>query len=222
MPDIHQPYLRPYVEAMQRHGLSTQALLWINEGTQRLRFDALVRAIDLTGRRVLDAGCGRADLLDYLLGRNMTPAHYIGLEALDEFLIDARRRFAEQHEIAQFIAGDFVTRPAGLFVGADVIVFSGSLNTLSVDDFHGVLRRAFEAASVAVAFNFLSSGELAGAPYLAWHRRAAVEAFGRSIGAARIHSIADYMNGDCTCVFERPAAAEDLGNSSSQREVGDK
>ena len=143
---------------------------------------------------MLDAGCGRADLMGYLVEKSIRPAEYIGLEAVDTLASQAQSR---HYPGARVIRGDFVREPLKLFVGADVIVFSGSLNTLPPDAFYATLRHAFEAATEAVVFNFLCSPALAGQDYLVWHHDQKVLTFAQSLGGD-VQTICDYLPGDCT------------------------
>src|SRR3982751_195878 len=76
-------YLDPYLRAAKLHGSGFSSLLWACPETQAARFDALVRAIDLSGRKVLDVGCGRGDLMDFLTVRGVRISEYIGIEAVD-------------------------------------------------------------------------------------------------------------------------------------------
>jgi hypothetical protein len=193
-------YLEPYLQAASRHGGSFGALLWASPRSQATRFHALTRAYRFKGKSVLDAGCGRADLLDYLVESGQGPGHYVGLEAV-EVLADA----AEQRHPAgkaMIVRADFVSEPIRMFVGADVVVFSGSLNTLQQGEFERTLRVAFEAATEALVFNFLSSPRLAGAKHLLWHR---VEDVCRLVGGMTrdYWVIDDYMEGDATVVARR-------------------
>ena len=189
-----QPYLEPYEQAARRYGAGFSALLWASPKTQRARFDAIRRAYDPTGKSILDAGCGRADYLDFLRAREVEVADYVGLEAVEALAAAAE---AKRHPNARILRGDFVRDPARLFVGADVIVFSGSLNTLDEGAFYETLRRAWDAATEAVVFNFLCSAALAGKAYLTWHHRERVEAFARRT-AAEVVVLDDYLQGDCT------------------------
>jgi SAM-dependent methyltransferase len=189
-----QSYLQPYLRAARQFGAGFSALLWASPKTQRARFDAIRRAYDPEGKSVLDAGCGRADYMEFLLARDVRPADYIGLEAV-ETLADAAQ--AKKFPNTRIVRGDFVREPAKLFVGADVIVFSGSLNTMDEATFYEILRRAYDATAEAVVFNFLSSSALAGRAYLTWHSRERVEAFARRT-AADVHVLEDYLQGDCT------------------------
>src|SRR5688572_17071072 len=158
-----QTYLKPYIEAASQYGDGFSSLLWASPRTQAARFDAIARLYDMRDRRVIDAGCGRADLLDFLVGRGIRPAHYLGIEAVDELAAAAIRKGLPQSEI---IHGDFVTNPQYLRVGTDVIVFSGSLNTLDAAQFQTALDVAWESTKEALVFNFLSAAHLANAKWL--------------------------------------------------------
>src|SRR2546423_14466740 len=76
-----EDYLTPYREAASRHGDRFGSLLWASPRTQAARFDAICRLAHLAGKRVLDAGCGRADLMDFMISRGIEPAEYVGIEA---------------------------------------------------------------------------------------------------------------------------------------------
>lgn len=197
---VDESYLAPYLQASRRHGAGFESLLWASPATQRARFEAIRSGIDLNGKNVLDAGCGRADLMEFLLERNVYPAQYIGLEAVDA-LADAAE--ARRYPNSRIIRGDFVRDPARLFVGADIILFSGSLNTLQSSDFYRVLGRAWDAAAEAVIFNFLCSPALAGKDYLVWHRPEHVRQFALGI-CADVRVISDYLPGDCTIAVVKP------------------
>jgi len=47
-----------------------------------------------------------------------------------------------------------VSHPQRLAVGADVVVFSGSLNTVEKEQFYLSLKQGFEAAGEVMVFNF--------------------------------------------------------------------
>lgn len=193
-------YLAPYVSAARRHGAAFGALLWASPRTQSARFAAIADAYDLAGKSVLDAGCGRADFLDFLLGRGVEPHDYVGLEAVEALAAAARNKSLPRCRI---VNADFVREPSRLFVGADVLIFSGSLNTLSVADFYVSIRRAFDACAQAVVFNFLCSPELAGRDYLSWHNISDVLSFVRAIGAHRVSAFDQYLSGDCTLLLRK-------------------
>src|SRR5882672_6119425 len=126
-PGTGETYLEPYRKAASRHGDQFGALLWASPRTQAARFDAICRLAEMRGKKVLDVGCGRGDLMDFMIEREIEPAEYVGIEAVDELVGAARRKKWVNAEIVQC---DFVREPQRMKVGADVVVFSGSLNTL--------------------------------------------------------------------------------------------
>src|SRR5437868_2395141 len=129
-----EPYLLPYLRAADKHGAEFPSLLWASPQTQAARFDAVARLANLHHKSVLDVGCGRADLLDFLLDRNVRPSDYTGIEAVEDLAAAAeakRRRFGD----LRVVRADFVREPLRLFVAADVVVFSGSLNTIEDEAF---------------------------------------------------------------------------------------
>ena len=193
-------YLLPYLRATQTHGDSFRSLLWASRSTQRARFDAICRLVPLQGRTLLDAGCGRADLLDYLKKKEVTLTDYVGIEAIPELATAAERR--EQPGV-RILRGDFIAEPVRLFVGAEVVVFCGSLNTVSDTDFYPTLRRAWDATAWTVVLNFLSSSELAGGAHLYWRPRAAVEAFIGTLNPVDVQVDGSYISGDCTIAFSK-------------------
>jgi SAM-dependent methyltransferase len=192
-------YLTPYQDAARRHNGGFGSLLWASPDTQAARFDAICRLQPLAGRTILDVGCGRGDLLDYLVHNNQPPADYIGIEVIDELLEIARRK---EHRRAKIIAADFVANPKSLFVGAEMVVICGALNTLDTPTFYTTIRRAFDAAAEVLVFNFLDSPSLAAASFLTWHRRDDVLAFARSL-STNVRVLSDYLDGDSTIAMTK-------------------
>jgi len=192
-------YLQPYTDAARRYGGGFSSLLWASPRTQRARFHALTRIEDFKQRFVLDVGCGRADLLDHLVTHDLAPRKYVGIEAVAQLLEAAR---SKPHQMAAVEQGDFVSDPGILRIAADLIVFSGSLNTLDQTTFDATLRSAFAATRRSLVFNFLSSPLLAGQPFLHWRRPADVMGFARAL-TADVQQLSDYLEGDCTMVLRR-------------------
>lgn len=178
-------------------------MLWAGPETQAARFDAICRLVNPAGRSILDVGCGRADLLEYLASRHIQAADYIGIEAVPELLEAARPK---QSRTRRIIAADFVENPASLFVGADLVIISGALNTLDTPAFYPTIRRAFDAAGEAMVFNFLDSPLLAAASYLTWHKREEVLEFAFRL-APDVRVLADYLDGDSTIAVHKEAVS---------------
>ncbi|MBA3272752.1 MAG: class I SAM-dependent methyltransferase [Chthoniobacterales bacterium] len=193
------PYLSPYLRAAKKYGSGFNSLLWARPDTQASRFDAFARATDLHRRTILDVGCGRADLFDFLRERRIEPLHYVGIEAVPALAEEAVKRVGASGMI---LRADFVAEPVKLFVGAERVVISGALNTMDNDTFFSSIRRAWEACAEILVFNFLSSASLAGLPYLTWHRVEDVVAFAKTL-SPRVTVLDDYLDGDCTIAMRK-------------------
>jgi hypothetical protein len=197
-------YLEPYERAARRHGAGFGSLLWASPQTQSLRFDAMRRLIDFHGKRVLDVGCGRADLLDYLIAKKAAVASYTGIEGVATLAEAAR---GKGHAGCEIVTADFLAQPEQMARGAQIVVISGALNTMNADGFYATLRRAYEAAGETLVFNFLCSSRLAGADYLAWHPADEVLGFARTL-SDRVRKLEDYLPGDCTVAMGKQAKDE--------------
>ena len=198
-PKKRRDYLAPYLKACRLNRGGVRSLLWEDRRAQEVRFEAIARSCPMDGLHVLDVGCGHGDLLTYLRAHGVFPARYTGVEAAGP-----SRRFARlrRQENVRIIAEDFVRAPGVLDVGADAVVFSGSLNLLRSPEFYRIVRLAWAATGQYLAFNFLDSHVLTGARWLRWHRRETVVRFAEGLARSVIvdHS---YEDGDCTIVMRR-------------------
>jgi len=192
-------YLRPYLDAVDRHGAKFEALLWANPSAQAARFAAIARHCDLQNRTLVDAGCGRADFLQYLQAQSIEPAKYIGIEAVDELATSAQ---SKQLKNTIILRADFVSDGGILDQKADVIIFSGSLNTLSMEDFYQSVRLGWQYTQRELAFNFLCSPRLASAKHLTWHPIADVLSLAYSF-TGDVSTDNSYRDGDCTIVMRK-------------------
>lgn len=154
MPEPAAPYLQPYRDAEQRHGSDFAVTMWARPETQTLRFKVFTQCLNLRDKRLLDAGCARGDLAEYLIQRGVDYAHYHGVDGLDNVVAFARTRGLPR---TTFAAGDFVTDATLLAEQSpDVTLLSGTLNTMPLDVATRVLDHAWAGCREALAFNFLA------------------------------------------------------------------
>ena len=154
--DVHstEDYLRPYREAIRRHGPGFEATLWSSPEGQRIRFDVMVDLAGFNGCAVLDIGCGRGDFAARLIERGVDFTRFTGIDALPEVIGAAKAR---QLPRCEFFVGDVVADPSLLKIAeVDFVCFSGSLNTMSEATARRLVQMAFETATQGVVFNFLS------------------------------------------------------------------
>lgn len=147
-------YLAPYREAIDVFGAGFEATLWADRRTQLLRFDVMLEMVDLAGRKLVDAGCGAGDLAGYLIERRVPFAHYIGIDGVADQIAAAQ---AHSYPHCEFRTADLVHEHALLdAIDPDIIIISGTLNTMDEHTARTIIEHAFRAAREAVIFNFLS------------------------------------------------------------------
>lgn len=193
------PYLAPYHRAACRYGGEFGSLCWTSLYEQTARFEAMIQVYDFSGKCVVDAGCGRADFYDFLVARGIMPSYYVGIEAIGPLVEHARLKSGQ---ILEIIQADFLLSGFSTDIRADVIAFSGSLNTLKVRSLMRALHSALNAARHAVVFNFLCSPEMAGAPWLVWHTKGDILDMFRDI-PCEVSFHDGYLDGDVTAVVTR-------------------
>ena len=150
---VKDRYLDPYRQSEAQYGSSFEVTLWANETAQKLRFDIFTQMCDLSGKRIVDAGCSRGDLAAYLLDRSVDFESYMGVDGLSDVIA-----FAEQRNLPRcsFHAGDFLVEPELLSVSnPQVICISGSLNTMTDKQVLTALESAWAATDETLLFNFL-------------------------------------------------------------------
>jgi len=158
-------YLKPYAAAAKVHGSGFGTLLWQSADGQAARFEVIAEMLQPTTRVFADLGCGRADLLRYLVDSGRTPRGYVGVDGIPEMSAAAQAYIRDQAIAhAECIRADFVA-DAGVFDRlvtehrVQAFVFSGSLNTLVQRDALALLDKAWHAlpAEGVLVFNFLSN-----------------------------------------------------------------
>ena len=142
-----------YESRWERLGRDVRTLGWNDEESQRLRFSLLCDGLDLTGRRVLDVGCGFGDLAPWI-DRRWSDVSYTGVDLAPSLLAEARRAQPNlRFECVDLLRDDLSER-------WDVVLCLGALS-YRVDDAEvhtaSMLRAMWDLADEAVAANFLTS-----------------------------------------------------------------
>lgn len=111
-----------YKQAIQKYGLSdVRSLHWNSQKTQYIRFKAFTQQISFYNSTILDLGCGKADLYEFLLAKNEVPYEYVGIDFVPEFISYAQKKYPS----LTFFQGDFFTQKLKIF---DYIICNGALN----------------------------------------------------------------------------------------------
>lgn len=175
-------YLQPYLDAVESSGAGFDATLWSSRRGQVRRFDVLLElsGVAETGcGSMLDLGCGVGDLARHLCQRSIPFNTYLGIDAVEE-MVEAARSIEDSR--CRFLVADPVRQPECLDeAGVDWIFISGTLNAMEEQTARGLVDRAFEAARIGIAFNFLSNR-----PHSEWD--------GRDLSPARRFATAEWVD----------------------------
>jgi SAM-dependent methyltransferase len=148
---------RYYSEKIAQHGPTAKGVDWRDEASQELRFEQLLKVVDL-GRpfTINDFGCGYGALASYLEQRD-ADFRYAGFDISEEQLAQARELVGDS-ERCRFVATEEELEPA------DYTVASGIFNVrldASVEEWERhaqeTLARLDALSERGFAFNMLTS-----------------------------------------------------------------
>ena len=153
---------------------TVEALGWRGEESQAKRFEVLSKVGDLNECSLLDVGCGYGDLKWYL-DRQYSNYTYIGIDQMPEFIAEAKERYKD-HPNTFFSQTDFTSVS---FPQVDYVIASGALGyRCDQPSFYtDMIRKMYDAATRAVAFNMLDAGRFPEHPLLVGHDCDQVVAF---------------------------------------------
>lgn len=133
------------------HGDSHLAAQYSSRESQMRRFASLSRVGDVTGRSVLDFGCGTAALWQYFVARSTPPSAYRGVDIVEDLLDVAELNCP---------SGRFST-PDGLGDERfDFVFVSGVFNNRRAGNrrfWQSTVTKLFARTDVGLAFNLMST-----------------------------------------------------------------
>lgn len=127
---------------------------WSSQESQDLRFDYLCRDFDLSGKTMLDVGCGKGDLIRYLGDRDVSCFNYFGVDISYQMINLCQQNFNLPN--TTFIHGNIFDRD---FPDLDIAILSGALSykyDQAIDNARRTMKRMFEISREGIAINFLS------------------------------------------------------------------
>ncbi len=141
-----------YNRHLKDFGDSPQAVRWTPEG-QRLRYEALLRiAGNISGKTILDFGCGKGDFYGFLKGKGV-PVQYCGIDINDNLIAIAKQKYPE----TQFLVRDIEEEE---FKHSFDIIFVCGVFNLRVagieESMNNVLKKLFILCREALHINLLT------------------------------------------------------------------
>lgn len=140
-------------DRIQRFGYeSTEALGWKNTQSQQDRFRHYADFADLSGREVLDVGCGHGDIYPYLK-QHHGDFQYTGIDQVGAFLEVAVQRFGDDSN-TRFLLGEFASL---LLPSADYVICCGALNYRNSDPAYlfKMINRFYDACRMGMGISLL-------------------------------------------------------------------
>lgn len=144
--------IKLYENRLKRYGVNVMTVGWKDVRQQRLRFKQLTEANDISGKSLLDVGCGFGDLSGYLRRQGIT-VKYTGYDLSSKLIEIAKRR----NPSANFEVKDILSEDFGKF---DYIITSGTLNKkLTGNRLYAarMIKTMFEHCRKGIAFNMFTT-----------------------------------------------------------------
>ena len=138
---------------VHRYGNSVHSLAWESDYTQGMRFKVLSGIDRLDGMRILDVGCGKADLYSYLSEEGISVEYY-GIDLAADLVKLAKSNYPE----INIFYRDFLTD--GHIPEFDYALSSGIANLRTphnLEYLESVIRKMFSIAKKGAAVNMLTS-----------------------------------------------------------------
>jgi SAM-dependent methyltransferase len=142
-----------YDNLVNRYGHDPRACDYGRAQSQLTKFRVLAEVIPLENKRVLDVGCGFADYADYLHER-FGSVTYMGID-LSPGMIETAKHL---HPALDLRVGNILREPGN--DRFDVVTANGIFYLLGCDApdlMRLIIRRMFDLACIAAAFNSLSA-----------------------------------------------------------------
>lgn len=140
-----------YRDLFKVHGDGPDAVQ-MSAGGQVFRFSKLLEIGDLTGKSVLDVGCGLGAMYEHI-STNIADVNYCGIDILQEFVDAASAKYPG----ARFFRHDLAEAP--LLERFDYVLVSALFNNTlpDADEYMArLLKAAFAQARTGLGFNFIS------------------------------------------------------------------
>jgi SAM-dependent methyltransferase len=150
-----------YEWCLRTHGDNHRGVDWPNAADARTRYRVMLDVIRPTARsdvRLCDLGCGASHLYEFLQETQRTEFEYTGIDLSPEFIRLSRQKFPHLDYYCLDVLDPAVELPA-----FDYVVMNGVFTekrSLAFDEMwkfvQAMVARAFEIASIGIAFNVMS------------------------------------------------------------------
>ena len=190
-----------YIPRINRYTSNHEILDWESGKAQESRFDVFLDNVELSGKRLLDVGCGLGDLLGYCKAKGIE-CDYTGIDLLGEMVELAQAAYCDGH----FLHGDMFKQdifPADSF---DVVFTSGifNLNIGNNEEFlQSAIQRLWKVSRDVVVFNMLHTKSRDKDNTYYYHDPGEISAYLQDFGC-NVVIVEDYLGNDFTVICNVP------------------
>lgn len=150
MSQVNETIIKRYTELLNRYGFSHKSLDWGSRESQIRRFEVLAGVGDLSGKSILDVGCGLCDLYQYLNDRDVC-VEYHGIDITSQMVDVSHGRFPNLHiEVRDIVKHPLRDKYDYVFSSGTMYLFSEKKNAFDL------ISAMHESANIGIAFNALS------------------------------------------------------------------
>jgi SAM-dependent methyltransferase len=130
-----------------------EAVGWISEQRQQLRFEKLTSGIDLNGKKILDFGCGLGAFCGYLKSIKIE-CEYVGIDLVDVYLRKARQTYPND----KFLNNSVID----INEEFDYVFSSGTYAFCTKELFFEYVKKSLEISRFGYRFNMLLDADTKG------------------------------------------------------------
>lgn len=143
--DFYNRHLRDF-------GDTPQAVRWTPEGQMRRYKDLLMAAGDLSGKTILDFGCGKGDFFGFLMDNGIT-ASYWGVDVNDNLIELAQQKYPQ----ARFVVMDIEEETYDLRFDVVIAIGVFNLRVAGIEEsVRHLLKKLFALCRESFHANFLT------------------------------------------------------------------
>jgi len=156
--ELSESTVSRYSERYYKLGRDVKTLGWGNEEQQFFRFKQVMRIMQLSGKSLLDIGCGFGDFLSACRKNDINITKYIGWDINPYLIEEAKKSHVESSfEVVDLASLESVPTVAqvGVMLGVLNLNFKNQYDNFEFSKM--MITRAFDAVSETLAVDFLSS-----------------------------------------------------------------
>jgi SAM-dependent methyltransferase len=152
--DIKSATIERYSKRYSKLGRDVKTLGWGTKEQQYYRFECTLDYGDLSGKTILDIGCGFGDYLDFLVSKKIPFKKYIGWDINPDLINEAKKTYASNKK-AEFEVVDIFSDSFKLSQPVDVVLMLGLLNFNLKESYNNY---EYSKLFIAKAFSFAQEG----------------------------------------------------------------